>query len=175
MKAGVYNNVQINSAGKIIAVGNIEYALSVELGQVSYFDTLGTNISITTASDGSNNFVAVNPATTLDYGVSFDNGGTNDGTLAYTGQRTDYFQLAASLSVSPVTSNDKFAFAFAKNGTILNDTRLTYTCRTNLDISIISLHGMVELSNTDEIQIYVSNMTSIDDITVFALSLIIHG
>jgi len=176
MKAGIYNNVQIDASGKIIGIGNKDYALSTEIGQVSYFSVASeTNITIVAASDGSNNFVAVNPTTTFDFGVNFTNGGSNDGVLEYSGFRTDYFQLAASLSITPVTSNDQFVFAFAKNGTIINDTRLIYTSRTNTDISIISLHGMTELTNGDNIQIFVGNLTGLDDIAIKSLSLIIHG
>ena len=55
------------------------------------------------------------------------------------------------------------------------NTRLIYTSRTNADISIISLHGMTELTNGDNIQIFVGNLTGLDDIAIKSLSLIIHG
>lgn len=176
MIAGIYNNVQIDVTGKIIAVGNQDYLLSQENGQVSFFDiATGTVIPITTAGDGSSNFVHINPTTVLSLANNFDNGGSNNGSLTYKGQRTSTFCIGATVSYKPFTANDTFVFALAKNGTIVSGSKTASNLAILGDLNTISIVSLMELTLNDTITLMVSNYTSSDDLSVFALNIIAHG
>jgi hypothetical protein len=176
MIAGIYNNVQIDVTGKIIAAGNQNYLLSQENGQVSFFDiATGTVIPITTAGDGSSNFVHINPTTVLSLANNFDNGGSNNGSLAYKGQRTSTFSISATVSYKPFTANDTFIFALAKNGTVVSGSKTTSNVAILGDLNTISVVSLMELTLNDTITLVVSNYTSADDLSVFALNITAHG
>lgn len=170
MKAGTYNNVEITPDGKIISAKN--YVPS--RGKVSYFDLTGTIISITTASDGTDNFVHLNPATTTGDLDMFDNGGADDGHLRYTGRLTKFFQIDASISITPVTSNDVFVFALAINDAVVTTAKVIFSSRTNTDVDTISIHDTKELSEGDTVCVFVANTTGVDDITVKSLMLMVN-
>jgi hypothetical protein len=170
MIAGVYNNVQIDVTGKIIAVGN--YVPS--RGKISYFDLTGALISIATTSDGTNNFVHINPTTVTGDLNTFDNGGANDGHLRYMGGQPKFFQIEATISISPIVDFNTFIFALAKNETILSSSKVLFRSRTSTDIDVITIHDTIELVQGDEICISVANTTSNADITVKSLMLMVN-
>lgn len=171
MIAGIYNNIQIDASGNVIASGNQDYALSQESGQVNYFSLLGTLIAITSIGDGVTNYIQVNPTTVLTLGDNFDNGGANDGTLAYIGLRTTTYYVSAVISYEPITANDVFVFALAKNGTASSK----IVSATPLQKNTVTLVELMELTTNDEITVLVSNTTSLDDLTVFSFNLTVHG
>lgn len=170
MKAGTYDLVQITPEGKIIAAHNYVDAR----GKLSYFDLTGTNLSITTASDGTDNFVHLNPVTVSEGLEMFDNNGVDDGHLRYTGRDTKYFQIDSSISITPVTSNDSFVFALAVNDAVVNSSRVIFKSRTNTDVDTISLHDTFELSEGDTVCVFVANTTGTDDINVKSLMLMVN-
>lgn len=88
------------------------------MGEVSYFNTTGTLVTISSTSDGSTNMVVVAPTSTLVNDMEFDNGGANNGRLRYTGAVSKTFHIAVTLSGTPATVNDIFVFGVAKNGTV---------------------------------------------------------
>ena len=170
MKAGIYDLVEITPNGRVIAAHNYTEAR----GKISYFDLTGTIISIATISDGTDSFVHINPTTTAAGLEMFDNGGANDGHLRYTGKKTQYFQIDASISITPVTSNDVFIFALAINDVVVSSSKVVYGTRTNLEIDTISIHDTQQLVYGDTVCIFVANTTGVDDITIKSLMLMVN-
>ena len=176
MIAGIYNNIQIDASGKVIASGNQDYALSQESGQISYFTiTGGTLILIAGISDGNTNFLPINPITALTLDNNFDNGGANDGTIRYIGDRTSTFFISATVSYEPFTAKDKFVFALAKNGVLVETSKVVSTVAVLSDLNTVPIVSLVELTVNDTITLMVSNCTSVDNLTVFGLNINIHG
>ena len=176
MIPGIYNNIQIDASGKVISSGNQSYAFTQENGQVSYFNIgTGTLISITSAGDGTSNFVHINPITSLSLDSGFDNAGANDGSLAYIGLRTATFYISATVSYKPVTANNVFVFAIAKNGTATTSSKVISSVPILGEMNAVSIVDLIQLTTGDIVTLLVSNYTSTDDLTVFSLNLTVHG
>lgn len=176
MIAGIYNNVQIDASGKIIAVGNQDYALSQESGQISYLDiATGMIIAITGISDGTTYYSKINPTTALSNDVNFDNGGSNNGTLRYIGLRTTNYMVSSTISYKPTVTGDKYIFSFAKNSALIDSSKIINDTALLGGTNSVSLSCIVELTTNDTIDIYVANLVNANVLTVFTFNLNIHG
>jgi hypothetical protein len=158
--------------GTLTATGR----LVVPMGEISYFDTTGTAVTITTVSDGSTNMVVVPPATALSSGAyQFDNGGSDNGRLRYTGATTKMFHVACTLSIAPAAANDTFVLGIAKGGTVIATSKVLQRVLAAADTQFSALHVMVELATNEYLELYVGNITDADDLTVKSLNLFAAG
>jgi len=145
------------------------------MAEIAYFNTTGSNITITAISDGSTNMVKCNPATTLENSSSFDNGGADDGRLRYTGIPTKHFHTAVTISFAATGTNDIFVIGIAKNGTADEDCKVLQKISVAGDTQSTALHCMIELETNDYIELYVGNMSSTDDFTIKTLNIFAAG
>jgi len=170
----IYNQIGINAEGKIISVGNKDYEISSDSGQINYFSLTGTNITITAVSDGlATNFVLINPSVTLAIDNNFSTSGSAD--LTYGGIKTGLFHIDATFSYSAVTGSETLVFAFAVNGTVLNKSRILCKNKGAGEIASMSMTCMQQLTKNDYIQIYVANTTNDHDIIIHTLLITAHG
>jgi N-acetylneuraminic acid mutarotase len=136
-------------------------------GEISYFSTTGTSITISGTSNGLTNMVPVAVSTSLTSpATGFDNGGSNNGRLRYTGATTRMCHIAAELSASPATTGDSFVFAIAKNGTVVQPSRVLQKLGTTSDNQSVSIHAYTELVTNDYVELYVGNMTASRNIDI---------
>jgi len=137
--------------GDLIPTGRI----MVSMGEISYFNTTGTLITIPSISNGTNNMLPVNPSSALSTGVyEFSNGGTNNGTLQYIGATTKMFHIAVTISGTPGSANDIFVFGVALNGTVIPAGKVLGSAST---ATFSSLHIMLELNTNDKLQLQIGN------------------
>lgn len=163
-------NLKIN--GGTVPVGR----LIVPMGEISYFDTTGTTITISGTSDGSTNMVVVNPTTALSSGVyEFDNGGSNNGRLRYTGTTTKMFHVACTVSIASSGVNDVFVMGIAKGGTVIATSKVMNKITAAGDTQSTALHVMAELATNEYIELYVGNMTDTDNLVIKTLNLFAVG
>jgi len=141
-------------------------------GYASYFNLTGQLITITTLSDGTNNFVLINPATAVSGNSNQFTGGSGSlGRLQYTGTITPrIFNVRATISHSGA-AGDVTVFALAKNGTIISESRTIHEIKTINEITQTDVSALVSLATNDYVEVFVANATSTDDVTVHALNL----
>lgn len=144
-------------------------------GEVSYFDTTGTIISISAASDGSSNMVKVAPVTTFTAFANFDNGGA-DGRIRYIGNYTNTFHVAVTISVASAGPNDSFVYGIAKNGTVIATSKVIQKITNTGDTKSTALHVATTLNQNDYLELYVGNLNDADDaivktVNIFALGM----
>lgn len=159
-------------AGDLIPVGR----LIIPMGELNYFNTTGTTITIASASDGSTNLVKVAPVTVLGTDIfEFDNGGANNGRLRYTGATTRMFHAAFTISMDAEGGgNNVYVFGIAKNGTV-GDCKVIQNILVTNDTQSTALHCMISLATNDYLELYAGNLTDNDDITVKTLNLFAMG
>lgn len=159
----------------IPAVALPDERLLVPMGELSYFSLTGTAVTIAAASDGTTNFVKAAPATAFSMdSYAFDNGGSDNGRLRYTGAATRMFHCASTLSFGG-NANDTLCLAIAKNGSVVLESRAIMKMAAGGDARSTALHQMVELAPNDYIELWVANLTDADDPTVFTMNLFAMG
>ncbi len=130
--------------------------LILPMGELSYFSTGGTTISLPNLSDGSSNMVAVDPATTLTSDFhEFDSPGS--GILRYTGLTPKMFHIAVTISGTPANANNVFVFGVAKSGSIITSGKVLGS---SAGTQFSSLHIMLMLSTNQTLQLFMGNTTS---------------
>lgn len=166
---GVIESVVKNMLGGM-AYQDVAPFVSV-MGEVDYFNTTGTSVTIASTSDGSTNMVAAVVASTTMASLYFDNGGANTGRIRYIGKLPRMLHLACSISVTPATSNDQFVLGIAKNGTVDPDCKAIQKMGTTADTQSTALHCMTDVVYGDYIELYVGNMSAGRNITIKSLNI----
>lgn len=149
---------------------NVQYPM----GEINYFDPgTGTTVTISSVSDGSTNLVKCEPATTLSAGaMEFDNGGSNNGRLRYTGSITKSFHVTCTISVVAASSStDQFIFGIAKNGVVIPSSKVIQKLGTGNDTQSTTLHVLATLATNDYLELYMGDYTSADNAKVKSLTL----
>ena len=100
----------------------------------------------------------------------FDDGGVNN-RLRYTGTKTRIFSVSASLSITSTNSNQVLSVYIAKNGSVINSTRIRRKIGTGSDIGAMGISGTVQLSTSDFIEVWVANDLSGRDSTIENMNL----
>ncbi len=146
------------------------------MGEIRYFSTTGTRINISSQSTtGSNNLVLCAPATTFEGVGEFDNGGTN-GRLRYIGKNIKTFHIACTISGTLNSSSNKtMVFGIAKNGTVVDASKVLNRFANSGDIQSTSLHLMITMASNEYLEIYVGNINSSDDFKFNTLNLFALG
>jgi hypothetical protein len=152
------------------------YDAQFPMGEVSYFDTGGTNIGITLRSNGSSNMVVCRPTTTLLNRGEFDNGGSNNGRLRYVGKNSKIFHIACTISGTIVSSTNKtLVFGIAQNGTVQTSSKVLNRFASETDVQSTSLHVMLTLAPNDYLEFFVGNTTDAIDFKFVSLNLVAIG
>lgn len=89
----------------------------------------------------------------------------NTGKLTYIGGTTSTVQFAASVTLDVVGTNQDLTVYFAKNGTVLPNAKISRVV-TSGNLGNVGLFFNVSMTAQDYVEIYVSNGTSTNDITV---------
>lgn len=185
--AGTANQITVTEDGdgtitislpSSLVVGSITPSgrLIIPMGEISYFNTTGTTVTISAQSDGSTNMVKVAPTTAISASAyEFDNGGANNGRLRYTGTTTKQFHVACSISFKPATANDIFVIGIAKNGTVIAASKVLQQISGIAQIVSTALHVMAELATNDYLELFVGNVSDTDDFTITTLNMFAMG
>lgn len=143
------------------------------MGEIYYFNTTGTNIVITTISDGSTNMVLCNPVTTNPTTMEFDS--PSNGRLRYIGTKTKMFHVACTITFKTGSAGDEYVFGVAKNGSIISGSKILQKYASASDVQSTAIHIVATLATNDYLELYVGNMTSTADITVHTINLFALG
>ena len=146
----------------------------IPVGEISYFDTTGTLVSITSpTTDGSSNMFLCNPATTLStnsLGFSM----TANGRLKYIGTTTRSFQISCTIS-AVASSTGTFIFELKKTNTsFLNNSRVTQKL-TNLDAQNTTIQVFVTLTPNDYLELWAGKIGGTGDFSIKSLNLFALG
>lgn len=135
-------------------------------GGVTYYNTTGTALTLTTTPSKVNVVSALTAATT-----GFDNG-TTTSRLRYTGTKSQTFQITANLSFSS-TVTGSLSVGIAKNGTVDADSKIiTGTVSTVGAIQTCSTTLLVTLLTNEYIELFINRVAGVVDPTIYTLSLV---
>ncbi len=156
-----------------------KYLAPYPMGEVSFFNVTGTAANVTglsSGASGNDNMVPCIVTTAYTGMTEFDNGGTNNGTLRYVGRTPRMMHIACTISVAPANSGDQFVFGVAKNGTLVNASKLLQKMGNTSDIQSTAIHVVISMVYGDYLQLYVGNTTASGrDVTIKSLNLFALG
>lgn len=89
-----------------------------------------------------------------------------DNRLQYTGTASCVASIAASLSFTCAANNQTLAFAFYVNGVLVGSSKVRTRISTGTDVQAVTLLAQVVLNNSDYIEVWVSNETAANNLTI---------
>ena len=95
--------------------------------------------------------------------------------LTYTGAVSRHFHLVSSVSMTTSGTNNNISIGLAKNGTVLDHTKVTTFVSTGSDRGAFSTHGDVVLTTNDYIELWLTDEDSAEDVTLFDAYLFAMG
>lgn len=134
--------------------------LLLPIGEVTYFNTTGTVIPIQKATTGFDNLVVCSPASLLSSSTDFDNGGSNNGRLRYTGATTRMFHITLTLTGKPSNANDIFVFSLAKNGSPIPQSSIIQKYNGITDYQSNTIQVITSMATNDYLELYIGNYTA---------------
>lgn len=141
----------------------------VATGDVNLDYPVGSGVSTTTSGTA----VKLMGTTTSNNLYRFSTGATNN-KLIYLGTKKRYFRAAAAFSFqSSVSAAGVFVFYLAKNGAIINQSKV-YCGVTSSDIDAATILSTVELSTNDYIEVWVSRFSGSGNVTTVSLNLVVN-
>lgn len=150
--------------------------LILPMGEIAYFNTTGTSVTISAQSDGSTNMVKVGPTTALSANAyETDNGGANTGILRYTGTTTKHFHVACSISFSGAVGGNVFVAGIAKNGTVIAASKVLRKVGASGDVGSTAMHVMTSMDTNDYLEVYAGNTSGTGNFTIMTINLFAMG
>lgn len=98
-----------------------------------------------------------------------------DGRLRYTGTTQRHFHIAITVALTTANVNNVVGLKIAKNGTVIDNTVTKRFVSTGADIGSTALHGDVSMVQNDYLELFVTNETDTDTVTIEELYLFAMG
>ena len=95
--------------------------------------------------------------------------------LTYTQAPTRVFQVIVTLTATSAANAQTLGFQLAKNGSLITNTEVTKSFTLLTDNETISLSTLISLATNDYLELFVSNNTAINDLTITNMSMSIMG
>ena len=148
--------------------GTVSLVDDFAMGEVAYFNTTGTSLSIPGTSNGSTNMMKLAVATGVgSFGGTVDAGGTTS-RLRNNSSVSQMYHCAATFSGTPATANDIFVIGFAVNDAVDPDCKVLSTFA---GTQTIAMHCMLTLAAGEYAEIYIGNTTATRNITIKTFNL----
>lgn len=161
------DGTQTLSGANLVSSGR----LIVPMGELAYFSTTGTALTISGTSDGATNMVVVDVATALsDMPYEFDM--PANGRLRYTGLTAKCCHCAITMSGTPATPSDILVLGLAKDGAVVAASKVLGSAS---GTQFSALHCMVHLATNSYIELFVGNTTAARNFTVKSLNIFAMG
>lgn len=144
--------------GDVVATGDVNLDYPVGFGATTVVSTTPVKLAGNTTS------------TNL---FRFSTGGT-DNKLIYLGSKRRYFRTAATFSFrSSVSVAGVFVFYLAKNGTIINQSKVYCGVASN-DVDAATILSTVEMSSNDYLEVWVSRYSGTGDVLAVSMNLVVN-
>jgi hypothetical protein len=95
--------------------------------------------------------------------------------LTYTGAASRHFHLVCSVSMTTSGTNNDISIGIAKNGAVVEHTKITRFIATGSDRGAFSTHGDIILTTNDYIELWLTDEDSAENVTIFNAYLFAMG
>lgn len=103
---------------------------------------------------------------------NFDN--PSVGRLRYTGINTALLTASCAVTFTGQANND-LGFRLAINGVTVASSTMRSTVRANGDLQAITIHELISLATNDFVELFLTNETIAQDVTVENMNLLVYG
>lgn len=143
-----------------VATGDVNFDYPVGSGATTTLNPTGTNFKLAGVTTSNNLF-------------RFSRGAT-DNRLQYLGSKKRFFRVSGSASFQASSSGTVYIFFIAKNGVVINQSKVYLNSNSVNDILAPSIETIVELTNNDYIEVFAQRFSGSGNILTVSLNLVIN-
>lgn len=173
---GTYTEYNFTSKWTVDCPGIPHESDGVATGDINLSTAVGSGASTVFAGSGETATQKLSGTTTSQDLLRFEKEGNNK--IIYTGEKTRYFQVAASISFQSNGTNPTFIFYVAKNGTIVADSKVYGRGPSGFfssgGILAVPLIATVSCAKDDYIEVYAKRLSGGGNVETIALNLIVR-
>lgn len=142
----------------------------VATGDINLSAAVGSGFATTFTGTGTGSRTKVLGTSTSNHLFRFTSSGDNR--IVYEGKQAREFSVTASLSFQGDNNNAIFVFYLAKNGTVLEETKVYREVGANNDVGALAIVGTVNLDPTDYIEVWAERFTGGGNLLTVSLNLV---
>ncbi len=143
-----------------VATGDINFDYPVGSGATTSLSPTGTNTKLSGVTTSNNLF-------------RFSRGAT-DNRLQYLGAKKRFFRVSGAASFQAGASGSVYIFFIAKNGTVINQSKVYINANSTNDILAPPIETIVELTTNDYIEVYAQRFSGTGNILTVSLNLVVN-
>ncbi|MCO6162143.1 hypothetical protein [Flavobacterium sp. NRK F7] len=146
---GSYTGFNFNNTWNVNCSGIPFEGDRVAVGDINYDYPVGSGVSTTVSGSPAK----LAGTTTSDNLFRFSRGGT-DNRLQYLGKAKRFFKVSGSVSFQSSTNGIVYILYIAKNGTVINKSKVYVKANSTSDILATPINAITELSPNDYLEVY---------------------
>ncbi|CAM4430482.1 hypothetical protein [Flavobacterium terrigena] len=143
-----------------VATGDINFDYPVGSGATTTLSPTGTSFKLTGTTTSNNLF-------------RFSRGST-DNRLQYLGSKKRYFRVSGAASFQASATSTIYIFFIAKNGVVINQSKVYLNSNSVNDILAPSIETTVELSTNDYIEVFAQRFSGTGNILTVSLNAVVN-
>jgi hypothetical protein len=143
-----------------VATGDINFDYPVGSGATTNLNPTGTNVKLSGVTTSNNLF-------------RFSRGAT-DNRLQYLGSKKRFFRVSGAASFQASASGSVYIFFIAKNGVVINQSKVYINSNSVNDILAPPIETIVELTTNDYIEVYAQRFSGTGNILTVSLNLVVN-
>ncbi|UQD55220.1 hypothetical protein [Flavobacterium sp. K5-23] len=167
---GGFTGYNFNNKWRVNCAGIPREDDAVATGDVNFDYAVGSGV--TTTFSGSTKIKLVGNTTSNNL-FRFSTDALNN-RLKYTGSRKRYFAVSGALSFQSSAASTTYIVYIAKNGTVINQSKVYVNSNSSSDIIAIPIVTTVELTTNDYIEVFAERFTGSGNMLTVSLNLVVN-
>ena len=168
---GTYSGYNFNNKWNVRCAGVPTEIDAVSAGDINFDYPVGSGSSTNLSPTGTN--VKLSGVTTSNNLFRFSRGGL-DNRLQYLGTKKRFFRVSGSASFQSNATGTTYIFFVAKNGTVINQSKVYINSNSTTDILAIPIEAIVELTTNDYVEVFAQRFSGTGNTLTVSLNLVVN-
>ncbi len=168
---GTYTGYNFNNRWNVRSSGISTETDAVATGDINFDYPVGSGASTNLTPTGTN--VKLAGVTTSNNLFRFSRGGV-DNRLQYLGTKRRFFRVSGAASFQANATGTTYLFFIAKNGTVINQSKVYINSNSTTDILALPIEAIVDLSTNDYIEVYAQRFSGTGNALTVSMNVVVN-
>jgi len=166
---GTYTGYNFNNKWNVRCAGIPNEGDGLSVGDINFNYPVGSGASTTLTGTP----VKLSGNTTSNNLYRFSKGGA-DNKLQYLGTKKRFFRISGSASFQSNANGTVYIFYVAKNGNVVNQSKVYISSNSTVDILAVPIEAIVEMSSNDYIEVFAERLSGTGNILTVSMNLVVN-
>lgn len=166
---GSYTGYNFNNKWNIRCSGIPSESDAVSVGDINFNYPVGSGAGTTLSGTP----VKLSGVTTSNNLYRFSRGSA-DNKLQYLGTKKRFFRVSGSASFQSNATSTVYVFYVAKNGVVVNQSKVYVSSNSTVDILAVPIEAIVEMSSNDYIEVFAERFSGSGNILTVSMNLVVN-